>query len=293
MLEKIKKYQKSKAENYQFTVLIPSWNNAQFLKVCVNSLRKNSFYDLQIIVIVNEGKDDTLDWLENQGDIDYIHAKENIGICYGLNACRSLIKSEYIVYMNDDMYALPDWDLELYKEIEKIGTKSFMLSSTMIEPHDSGNPCVIVRDYGQNIETFDEELLLKEYADLSIADWNGSTWPPNVVHIDLWDLVGGLSIEFSPGMYSDPDFSRKIYETGVRIFKGKGKSLVYHFGSKSTRRIKTNKGRKTFLFKWGITSNTFTKKYLQIGKAFRNSLIKPQINKLEILINKIKRIIYS
>ena len=47
--------------------------------------------------------------------------------------------------------------------------------------------------------------------------------------VELWDLVGGLSTEYSPGMYSDPDFSKKIYEAGVRIFKGKGRKLGISF----------------------------------------------------------------
>jgi glycosyltransferase involved in cell wall biosynthesis len=293
MLEKITKYQKNFKGKFRFAVLIPTWNNLEFLRLCINSLRKNSFYELQIIVFVNDGKDDTIAWLEEQKNIDYIHSEDNVGICYGLNLCRSLIRSDYVVYLNDDMYVLPNWDLVLDEEIKKINSKEFMLSATMIEPHDTGNPCVVVKDYGQNIDDFNEDLLLKEYAELSIADWNGSTWPPNVVHIDLWDLVGGLSIEFSPGMYSDPDFSRKLYESGVRIFKGKGSSLVYHFVSKSTGRVKKNKGRKTFLLKWGITSNTFTNKYLMRGNEFHDSLEKPQISYVNSFINKLKKVISS
>jgi len=291
MIEKTKKHLNSPKNKYGFSVLIPTWNNLEFLKLCINSMRKNSSIDLQIIVLVNEGTDGTLEWLEEQGDIDYIHSKENIGICYGLNLCRSLVKSEHIIYVNDDMYVLPNWDVELNREIEKIDGKGFILSSTMIEPNDTGNPCVIVKDYGQNLHDFNEELLLKEYAGLSIADWKGSTWPPNVVHIDLWDLVGGLSIEFSPGMYSDPDFSRKLYESGVRIFKGKGNSLVYHFGSKTTKRVKNNRGRKTFLLKWGLSSSTFTKNYLQSGKEYDGTFETPKINSLSIFLNKIKRIL--
>ncbi len=291
MIDDIIKYRKTNQTSYKFSVLIPTWNNIGYLKVCINSILKNSYYKAQIIVIVNEGADGTAEWLETQNEIDYIFSKHNIGICYGLNIARSLIKSEYLVYANDDMYMLPNWDLELFKEIETIGNKNFMLSCTMIEPEDTGNACVIVKNYGKDIQTFKEELLLKEYPRLIVNDWNGSTWPPSVVHIDLWDLVGGLSIEFSPGMYSDPDFSRKLFEAGVRFFKGKGNSLVYHFGSKSTKRIKRNNGRKTFLLKWGITSKTFTGKYLKIGKTFAGNILIPKLDKKTILINKIKRII--
>ncbi len=290
MIEDINRIQKTNQTDYKFCLLLPTWNNLGFLKVCINSILKNSFFKLQIIVIVNEGSDGTLEWIESLNEIDYVHSRFNIGICYGLNIARSLIKSEYIVYINDDMYVLPNWDLELSKEIKNIGHKNFMLSSTLIEPTDTGNSCVIVKDYGRDIQNFKEDQLLKEYSGLSIRDWSGSTWPPNVVHIDLWDLVGGLSIEFSPGMYSDPDFSRKLFEAGVRLFKGKGNSLVYHFGSKSTNRIRRNDGRKTFLLKWGITSNTFTTKYLRKGESFSGDAVTPKLSWMTLLINKLKRI---
>jgi glycosyltransferase involved in cell wall biosynthesis len=293
MLESITKHQRSIQIKYEFSLLIPTWNNIEFLKVCVKSIQKNSHFNMQIIVIVNEGNDGTVEWLESLKEIDFIHSKTNIGICYGLNIARSLIKSEYLVYLNDDMYVLPDWDIELYKEIEQIGHKNFMLSGTMIEPYNTGNPCVIVKDYGDSIQNFKEESLLKEYKDLFFDDWNGSTWPPNVVHIEMWDLVGGMSIEYSPGMYSDPDFSRKLFEAGVRLFKGKGNSLVYHFGGKSTKRIKRNNGKKTFLLKWGLTPRTFTEKYLKRGMRFSGNILDHKLDKKTILISKFKRIFSS
>ena len=246
MVEEILKIKRTNnPETRIFSILIPSWNNLSYLQLCIESLKKNSQYRHQIIVIVNEGTDGTLDWIENQKDIDYIHAKENIGICYALNACRSLIASNYVVYANDDMYFLPGWDIVLKDEIQKLGNKRFMLSSTMIEP-SGNNPCAVICDYGTDITTFRENDLLRDQEKLSRNDWSGSTWPPNIMHIDCWDLVGGMSIEFSPGMYSDPDLSRKLWEIGVRTFVGKGNSLVYHFGCKSTKRITKNKGNNTF-----------------------------------------------
>jgi len=293
MIENIIKKTRSSKDKYDFCVLIPTWNNLEFLQACVSSILKNSYLDLQVILIINEGSDGTLEWVCSLPETDYVYSKNNIGICYGLNIARALIKSDYVVYVNDDMHLLPYWDLELYKEIMHIGHKNFMLSCTMIEPVDSGNPCVIVRDYGQDIHHFDEEGLSRDYKYLFVNDWNGSMWPPCIVHIDLWDLVGGLSIEYSPGMYSDPDLSRKLYEAGVRYFKGIGTSLAYHFGSKSTKRVVQNKGRKTFLLKWGLTSRTFTQTYLQIGTDFFGYLKEPRIGKTTILVNKIKRLLSS
>lgn len=291
MIDSIQKYQNTPSQAYQFSLLIPSWNNLDYLKLCIGSIRKNSFYELQIIVIVNEGSDGSLEWVQNQKDIDFVYAKENIGICYALNAARSLIQSDYVVYINDDMYLLPNWDLALEKEITALGTKKFMLSATMVEPIDTGNKCVIVKDYGRDIDSFKEDLLLQDYPNLHKDNWSGSTWPPNVVHVDVWDLVGGLSVEFSPGMGSDPDFAKKLYEAGVRQFKGVGASLVYHFGTKSTKRVKKNDGRKTFLHKWGISQRDFSQKYLKIGEPFAENVSVPQSSLMQKIVSKIKIII--
>ena len=53
-----------------FSILIPTWNNLPFLKICVDSIRKNSTYRHQIIVHVNDGSDGTLEWVRQQG-LDY------------------------------------------------------------------------------------------------------------------------------------------------------------------------------------------------------------------------------
>jgi glycosyltransferase involved in cell wall biosynthesis len=276
-MRQIKKEKKSNISNPIFSILIPTWNNLVYLQLCIKSIRKNAHFEHQIIVIINEGKDGTLEWVETQTDLDYIFSDANLGICFGLNAARSLIQADYVCYMNDDMYACPNWDLPLKNEIDAIGHNYFFLSGTMIEPTDTNNPCVIIQPYGTDIDTFEEELLLKNYKKNTKKDWKGATWPPNVLHRDLWDLVGGMSVEFSPGMYSDPDLSRKLWAAGVRYFKGIGESRVYHFGSKSTGKVKHNKGKKTFLMKWGVSSRDFTGRTLERGNAFEetNKSIEP------------------
>lgn len=290
MLQKISKFSRKIGFEPAFSIIIPSWNNIDYLKLCLNSIRKNSDLNHQIIIILNEANDGSLEWVQEQSDIDYIHAKENIGICYGLNSTRSLIKAEYILYANDDMYFLPHWDSFLIDEIKKIGHQEFMLSATMIEPFETGNNSVIVAPFGENIEDFKEEQLLATFESFEKEDWKGSTWPPNVIHRDLWDLVGGMSTEFHPGMYSDPDLSKKLWDAGVRYFKGVGKSRVYHFGSKSTGRVKKNKGAHTFLMKWGMTSGSFTKDILQRGTDFNQNSHSAQPSSSKKVLNKLKSI---
>ena len=262
----ITKEMRSKGD-FVFSILIPSWNNLPYLKLCIESIRKNSIHSHQVIVHVNEGIDGTLNWIKSRSDIDYSHSSKNIGICHPLNIGRTMSTTDYIVYINDDMYLCPGWDEALLREIHAVGHHNFFFSSTAIEPIASSE-CVIEKNYGNSIDNFREEELLKEYASLPMNDWQGGTWPPNIVHRDLWDLVGGYSVEFSPGMYSDPDFSMKLWQAGVRLFKGVSKSRAYHFGSKSTQRVIKNKGYYTFISKWGMTSSTLTKYILRRGEPY-------------------------
>ena len=292
MMNQFVRISRSPDNDYRFSILIPSWNNLEYLQLCVESIRRHSTYSHQIIVHANEGKDGTREWLDAQPDLDYTRSEENVGICYSLNYARSLAKAEYLCYLNDDMVVLPEWDKYLLEEIERIGHRSFILSATAIEPRDTGNSCVLVQNYGDSPATFQQDKLLREFRSQEKADWSGSTWPPIVLHRDLWDLVGGLSIEFSPGMYSDPDLSMKLWQAGVRYFKGLGQSRVYHFGSKSTKRKRMNTGRDLFLMKWGVSSSTFSKKYLRRGAPFSGPLTEPELSAFDRWKNFFKRLTY-
>lgn len=260
----------------RFSILIPTWNNLPLAQLCVESLRANSHFPHQLILHINDGSDGTLEWAR-QEKIDHTHSPENVGVCHALNLASQLATTDYICFFNDDMYALPGWDRPVMAEIESLNHDHWFLSGTMIEPTDTGNPCVLApHDLGRDTDSFDPRRAINEANKLQKADWTGATWPPNVVPRSLWEKVGGYSEEFSPGMSSDPDFSMKLWAEGVRYFKGLGASKVYHFQAKSTGKVKKNDGRKQFLAKWGMTQSTFTKHYLRRGSAWQGPLSDPK-----------------
>lgn len=273
----------------RFSILIPTWNNLPYLSTCIESIRKNSVVAHEIIVHVNEGVDGTLEWISQQPDVKYTRSDNNIGICHAMNMSRQLVTTDYILYMNDDMYACPGWDAALMEEIRKIGHDQFLLSGTLIEPAGD-NPCSIIKDFGNDLASFREADLLREFKGLPMHDWQGTTWPPNIMHRNLWDQIGGYSIEFSPGFYSDPDLCMKLWQLGVRIFKGVAASRIYHFGTKSTGRVSGNNGYKTFIRKWGITPGTFTSYYLRRGEQYDGPLAVPDIPPMVKFKNHLKQI---
>lgn len=277
-----------------FSILIPSWNNLPLLKLCVEGIRKNSVYHHQIIVHANEATDGTLEWLQENG-ISHTYSARNVGVCYGFNAPYSLAEADYICLLDDDMYVCPGWDKALWEEIQKLDDHYFCISGTLLQPAASSYGCVIAPyNFGRKFSEFDEAKLLEIQDKIPFHDWNGCNWYPMVIHRQIWDLMGGLSVEFTPGMYSDPDFMMKLWHLGVRYFRGVSQSRGYHFVSSTTSRIKKNNGSKQFLLKWGISSSTFFKFYLRIGTPFTGKLAEPEMTfkyRLVLLKDKLKRII--
>lgn len=256
-----------------FSIIIPTWNNLEMLKLCVEAIRQHSAYEHEIILHINEGADGSENWAITEGVL-FTFSSENMGICKAMNLAFGKATKDYIVYLNDDMYVLPNWDKYLIDEIQNMGNQLFMLSSTLIEPTTLSYPCMIHGDYGQDVKHFQKEKLLAAFQKYEMKDWHGSSWPPLVVSREAWLLIGGFSIEFSPGMYSDPDFSMKMWQAGCRIFKGLGHSRVYHFQSRSTGRVKKNDGRTQFMKKWGLSASAFYKYYLKMGKPYKGVLPK-------------------
>ena len=275
-----------------FSIIIPTWNNLALLQLCVRSIRENSAYAHQIIVHVNDGSDGSLDWVRAEG-LAYTASPENIGICLAVNEAAMHATQDYILYLNDDMYCCPGWDTALVNKLKQLDTDLFMLSGTMIEPRETNNPCVIVRDYGTEAHTFDEVRLLADLPGIRKADWNGATWPPTLVSRRWWFKVGGYSSEFSPGMSSDNDFSMKLWHAGCRVFLGVGDSFVYHFQCKSTGKVKKNDGGRQFLNKWGMRQSVFDRYYLRRGEVAKGlKLDEPQDTRelrWQLLRSRIKR----
>ena len=260
-----------------FSILIPTFNNLKYLKFCIRSIKKNSKYTNQIIPHVNIGNDGTIDFLKHE-NIDYSYTEYNSGICEGINKAAKLAKYNYLLYAHDDFYFCPNWDEILQNEVNKIGHKNFYLSGTMMKNGQINFNC------GDTPDNFDEQKFLDNYKDHNHYDFQGSTWAPSLVHRDTWNKVGGLSEEYFPGTGSDPDFNKKLWDLGIRIFKGINNFKVYHFGSIVLRnklnKIKKNnrygsRGAKLFLLKWGISIKFFKKFYLKSNDYYDGPLSNP------------------
>ena len=256
-----------------FSIIIPTFNNLDYLKLCLKSLKKNSNYEHDIIIFINEGNDGTLTYAKDN-NLKFLHSNINKGVCFAFNESAKIAKNKYLVLAHDDMYFCPRWDSVFFDELKKIKVDDFFVSGTMVQNFKS----YIYLDCGNSHSNFNEDKLLKELPKIKFNNFQGSHWQPSLVPLTTWNKVGGFSMEFSPGLGSDPDFNMKLWKIGVRLFKGLGSCRVYHFSSISLRKRAWNNGAKTFLLKWGISIKFFKKYYLRSDSVFYDILNEPKKN---------------
>ena len=275
----------------KLSIIIPTFNNLDYLKFFLHSLKINSTFDHEIILHINDGSDGTFKYaIEN--NIKHTHSESNIGLCSSMNKAYSLTTTDYILYAHDDMYFCKNWDIFLINEINKQNNNQYYLSGTNVSTRHG----LINFDCGSTYLDFDEKKFNNFCLQDQTPDLQSSHWAPHLIHKELWDKIGGFSEEFNPGDGSDPDFCMKLWKQNVRIFKGVSKFKVYHFNSLTTRndKIVLNNGTRTFLSKYGFNPKFFRKHYLRGNNSvipFKGSLNNPKKNFsmfLDLSINKIK-----
>jgi len=275
----------------KLSIIIPTFNNLDYLKFFLRSLKINSTFDHEIILHINDGSDGTLKYaLDN--NIKHTYSETNIGLCSSMNKAYSLTTTDHILYAHDDMYFCKNWDIFLIDEINKQNNNQYYLSGTNVSTRHG----LINFNCGLTYLDFDEKKFHNFCSQDQTPDLQSSHWAPHLIHKELWDKIGGFSEEFNPGDGSDPDFCMKLWLNDVRIFKGVSKFKVYHFNSITTRnnKIVLNNGTKTFLSKYGFNPKFFRKHYLKGNNSvvpFKGRLNNPKKNfsmLLDLTINKIK-----
>lgn len=102
------------------SVIIPNWNGAQHLPTCLDSLRRQTYPHVEVIVVDNNSDDGSLGLLEKEyPDVKAIPLKENRGYAGGVNAGIRQAQGEILVVLNNDTEADPRWLAELWAGLDK------------------------------------------------------------------------------------------------------------------------------------------------------------------------------
>lgn len=104
------------------SVIIPVYNNEKYIEKCIDSVRRQSYMDLEIIVI-NDGSEDRSEAILNsvkQEDprMILIH-QQNLGVSAARNRGIEIATGEYITFLDGDDYLGKDYIMSLVQCAEK------------------------------------------------------------------------------------------------------------------------------------------------------------------------------
>ena len=241
------------------THCISTYNNLPYLKLAVESVRKNSYYkEAPFIIHAENCTDGTAEWLTNNAEkyqltpyLD-IHSEAAKGIGGGMNFCADKVKTEYINFLHSDFYVTKDWDMELLKihlarPDEKLWVNSYRIEPDMFNSAQRHGTTVVPKEaFGAYYTDFDALMFenwveeLRESNDyFEIPKGEGVS---GIVSKEVWDEVGGNDARFAPTSWDDMDLFVRMLQHGVK-FVLPFSSIVWHFGARGSHRLEENDGQ--------------------------------------------------
>jgi GT2 family glycosyltransferase len=240
------------------TFCISTYNNLEYLKIAVKSVRENShFKDAPFIIHAENCDDGTDEWLDTYGEdynLDWYIEKnpEPVGIGGGMNFCADKVKTEYIMFLHSDFYVTKDWDLDLLKVHEKYPNEKLWVNSHRVEPQMFPNSesrwgtVVVAKElFGAYHHDFKPHIfdiwveLFKQENDFEIPKGEGVS---GLLKKEHWDELGGNDPIFAPASYEDMDLFLRMIQNGWRFILPSS-SVVWHFGARGSHRLEENNGK--------------------------------------------------
>jgi GT2 family glycosyltransferase len=102
------------------SVIIPNWNGAHLLPTCLDSLRRQTCADREIIVVDNASTDGSRELLaRDYGDVCLVALPRNRGFTGACNAGIRVSQGEFVALLNSDTEADENWLAEVVAAFER------------------------------------------------------------------------------------------------------------------------------------------------------------------------------
>ena len=232
----------------KLTWCISTHNNYDYLKLAVESIRRNAFYkDSPIIIHAENCTDGTDEWLVQQPDITHLidhHGDKPKGIGGGANFAIASVKTPLFSLLHSDMIISRHYDAPLIEEVEKsdkpmvacawraepnIWNQPDRLGTTMV-PVDTLNGFGM---YHHDFEVDQFESWADEFVKQPSIRFRKVEGVSYVMRKSDWDYVGGNDDIFRPASVEDNDLHLRMQCLGVNMVVT-SKAVVWHFGSRGS-----------------------------------------------------------
>lgn len=114
------------------TVVIPNYNGLHFLDKCLNAMSAQTMKEVHTIVVDNGSTDGSAEYIhKNFSWVELIELGENTGFDHAVNVGIKKAETPYVLLLNNDTEAEPEFVKELYETIDA-SEDIFSVSSKML-----------------------------------------------------------------------------------------------------------------------------------------------------------------
>lgn len=180
--------------NPTVSVILPCFNAHEHLDQALDSVRAQTYGDIDIIVI-DDGSNDsnTIAFLDNLGDDVRVIRQRNLGLPGARNTGFREARNNYVLPLDCDDWIEPDFIKKAVRALDVDPNASFAFSYICLEDEASG---ILEKNYN-----FFEQLFLNQLPYCVLISKN------------VWEEVGGYDITMRRG-YEDWEFSIRLGERG-------------------------------------------------------------------------------
>jgi len=102
------------------SIIIPNWNGLRFLPACLNAIERQTLPDLEVIVVDNASKDDSVSYLrEHHPNVRVVELPMNRGFTGACNAGIAIAQGTYIALLNNDTEVDAGWAAAVVSAFER------------------------------------------------------------------------------------------------------------------------------------------------------------------------------
>jgi GT2 family glycosyltransferase len=106
--------------NGRVSVVIPNWNGKRFLTGVLDSLAKQDYPQVEVVVVDNGSHDGSVEFLETSyPQVKLIRFEVNTGFSVAVNAGIRASDSEFIALINNDTILEPEWTSEMVRGLRE------------------------------------------------------------------------------------------------------------------------------------------------------------------------------
>lgn len=115
------------------TVVMPNYNGLKFMEACMASLDRQNYKEFHTLIVDNGSTDGSAEYIkEHYPQAQLIETGENLGFSGAVNIGIRSAKTPYVLLLNNDTEADPDFVGEMVNAIER-SERVFSVSSKMIQ----------------------------------------------------------------------------------------------------------------------------------------------------------------